>query len=86
MDFASEGIERCVIELATVRPESVGEVEIGFQFDADGLSEAWVDEASDLPQSTRDCLAGAVYAVDWSALTDDPVQVTWRFDYSTQEP
>lgn len=82
MDYASEDIERCISDWAAVDPNLAGEVVIGFQFDKDGLTSAWVTDHSDVPAGPRSCFAAAVYDIDWSGLTDEPVEVTWPFSFS----
>jgi hypothetical protein len=60
-------------------PLTDGGVMIGFGIDAGGLHKSWVQSDAKIPFGPRTCLANAVYGIDWSNLTDEPAEITYRY-------
>ena len=45
----------------------------------------WVTDHDEVPFGPLTCFSGAVYDVDWSGITDSPVEVTFSFDLEPDE-
>ncbi len=79
-------ISECIGGWMELDPGLAGEVEIGFQLEHDGLTEAWVVDHSDVPFGPRSCFGAAIAAADWSGVGDEPLEVTLRFGFSPEDP
>ena len=65
-------------------PDLEGQVNIGFQLNADGLQDAYVVDHSDVPLGPLSCFAAAVGEVDWAGVTADPLEVTFPFTFNSE--
>lgn len=80
LDTVREDVEACLDEWAKTDASVSGSVMIGFQLDESGLTESWVEGASELPFGVQTCFGNAVYGVDWSHVVSHPAQITNHFD------
>jgi hypothetical protein len=71
-------VERCLSRFAEEDPALAAGVMLAFTLDADGLQEVWIVDHEDVSDGPLTCLSHAVYEIDWSGLTRDPVQATRR--------
>ncbi|GDX81182.1 hypothetical protein LBMAG42_29930 [Deltaproteobacteria bacterium] len=79
-------ISECIGGWMELDPGLAGEVEIGFQLEHDGLTQAWVEDHSDVPFGPRSCFGAAIAAADWSGVGEEPLEVTLRFGFSADDP
>lgn len=79
-------IAECIGGWMELDPGLAGEVEIGFQLEHDGLTQAWVEDHSDVPFGPRSCFGAAIAAADWSGVGEEPLEVTLRFGFSAEDP
>lgn len=86
LDVARADIDRCVREWTTLDPGIAGEVNLGFQLDADGLTEVWVLDQTEVPFGPRTCFGSAIAAIDWAGISAEPVEVTLNFDVGGETP
>jgi hypothetical protein len=73
-----DAVERCLSRFAAEDPALAQGVMLAFTLDADGLQDVWIVDHEDVSAGPLTCLSEAVYGVDWSGLTRDPLQVTRR--------
>ena len=84
MEDVSQDISSCLGEWMALDPDLEGQVNIGFQLNADGLQDAYVVDHSDVPLGPLSCFAAAVGEVDWAGVTADPLEVTFPFTFSSE--
>jgi hypothetical protein len=73
---------RCLDGWAQADPSLEGGVMLAFSIDDRGLKEVWIMDHDEAPSGPLACLSNAVYPVDWSGLTKDPMRVTVRVGYA----
>lgn len=83
MDLVAEDIGACISEWEAIYPALNGKVNVAFTLNADGLQEAWIMEATDIPVGPLSCFSAAVWGVEWVGVVRDPVQVTFPFQVSS---
>jgi hypothetical protein len=71
-----DAVERCLSRFAAEDPALAEGVMLAFTLDADGLQDVWIVDHENVSEGPLTCLSQAVYGVDWSGLTRDPLQVT----------
>jgi hypothetical protein len=81
LDMVHEDVEACLRDWSAFDPSIEGEVAIAFGIDAQGLTQVWIQDHADVPPGPLSCFASAVYGVDWSAITEQPIEITHRFEY-----
>ena len=86
MDAVGDDIGACLGEWMALDPTLAGKVNVGFQLDATGLTDAWIVDHSDVPLGPLSCFGSAVYGVDWSGVTTEPLEVTFPFTFSPDAP
>jgi hypothetical protein len=74
-------IEACMRRWTASDPSLVEGVTLAFSLDAGGLDRVWIEGRGDVPSGHLQCLGEAVYQIDWSGLTPEPVQVTDKIRY-----
>lgn len=79
-------ISACLAEWRAVDPDLEGEVNMGFQIDADGLQQAAVVDHTDVPLGPLSCFSAAIDTVDWSGVTSEPVEITFPFQIAPEDP
>ena len=84
MEDVSEDISSCLGAWMALDPDLEGQVNIGFQLNADGLEDAYVLDHSDVPLGPLSCFAAAVGEVDWAGVTADPLEVTFPFTFNSE--
>ncbi len=86
LDVARDDITACVGQWTALDPGLAGEVNLGFQLDATGLTDVWVVDQTDVPFGPKSCFGTAIAAVDWSGITPAPVEVTLNFSFDADHP
>jgi len=86
LDVARDDITACVGQWTALDPGLAGEVNLGFQLDASGLTDVWVVDQTDVPFGPKSCFGTAIAAVDWSGITPAPVEVTLNFSFDADHP
>lgn len=76
----SDAIEQCLSDWSEALPELEGSVMVGFEIDQDGLQEAWIEDVDAVPEGPLDCFGDAVHSLDWAGVTENPLQITTRFE------
>lgn len=79
--LVEDDIQVCLGQWMELDPDLEGRVVVGFQLDADGLQDAWIADHSEVPFGPLSCFSAAVYEVDWSGVSEDPVEVTFPFEF-----
>ncbi|HND32166.1 MAG TPA: hypothetical protein PLA94_19315, partial [Myxococcota bacterium] len=79
MDLVSEDIGECISAWEALYPALNGKVNVAFTLNADGLQEAWIMQATDIPPGPLSCFSAAVWGVEWAGVVRDPVEVTFPF-------
>ena len=74
-------IEACLDDWREDDPELSGEVSMRFGVDANGLQEAWIEDHTDVPLGPLSCFGTAVAAIDWSGVTQEPVEISTRYAF-----
>lgn len=85
-DALDADITDCVAQWFAVDPTMGGRVEIGFDIGPDGLTDAWIADRQDLPDGPLTCFGAAIYGVDWSGVTDQPIELTRPYTVSADGP
>jgi len=85
MEELRDDITGCLNAWQVVTPDLEGSVGLAFQLSPGGLTDAWVTDHDEVPFGPLTCFSGAVYDVDWSGITDSPVEVTFSFDLEPDE-
>lgn len=86
MDAVRDDLSDCVGSWMALDPTLSGQVNVGFQIDATGLTDAWVADHTDVPMGPLSCFSSAVYGVDWTGVTLQPLEVTFPFVFSPDDP
>ena len=81
MGEVRDAISPCVARWTADDPTIAGSLTLSFSIDADGLVDVWIMDHSEVPDPLLQCFSDAIYGVDWSAITRDPVDVTWPFSF-----
>jgi hypothetical protein len=61
-----------------------GKMVFDLQFDDRGLSEAAIEELTELPDGLVDCVADAVWGAQWARLDQGEINVTWPVPVSVE--
>jgi hypothetical protein len=88
MEAVEDDIEECLRAWSEVDPEIHGRVSLAFELDDKGLGKVWVQDHQEVPQGPMTCFASAIYGVDWSNITQKPIEISNHFviaDGETQE-
>ncbi|MCA9693841.1 MAG: hypothetical protein KC636_29915 [Myxococcales bacterium] len=85
LELVRDDIEECLAAWSELDPALTGEVMIGFDVSPEGLTNAWIEEHSDVPAGPLSCFGSAVYEVDWSGITEEPVMITSSFEYRVHD-
>jgi hypothetical protein len=85
LDLVREDAEGCVDEWKASVPDFAGEVKLGFDLGPDGLQDVWIIDHTDVPDGPLTCFASAVYGVDWTGVSDAPLEVTENYTVTTAD-
>lgn len=77
MASVKDDISECLGAWMEQDPDLEGKVLLTFQIGPEGLQDAWVKDYEDVPFGPLSCFSSAVYAVDWTGVTDEPLEITW---------
>lgn len=83
MALVTEDIQACIEDWAEVAPDIDGHVDVAFQLGPEGLEEAWIVDQVDVPGGPLTCFSSAIWEVDWSGVTTEPLEVTFPFEVTT---
>ena len=86
MDAVEEDVTECLRAWSQVDPDIHGRVSLAFQLDKSGLGKVWIKDWAQVPQGPLSCFASAVYGVDWSNITDQPIEISNHFVVEKGEP
>ena len=78
MTTVSELAQRCLDAWPSTDPSLKQGVMLGIEMDARGLQQVWVGDRLSIPGGQLACLSNAVYQLDWSGLTEKPMEFTDR--------
>jgi hypothetical protein len=79
MAAVEEDVEECLRAWSQVAPEIQGQVTMVFQIDESGLGKLWIQEHDQIPAGPMTCFASAIYGVDWSHISREPIEISNRF-------
>jgi hypothetical protein len=79
MGAVEDDVEECLHAWSEVEPDLHGEVSLAFQIDDSGLGKVWIQDWADVPEGPMTCFASAVYGVDWSHISDKPIEISNHF-------
>lgn len=82
MDEVTDEIAACLGEWMALDPSLEGKVNMGFQIGPEGLTDAWVDDHTDVPFGPLSCFGTAIYSADWTGVSAEPVEVTFPFVFT----
>ena len=85
VERARDGAEKCLDEWPAEEPLLATGVMLGFTLDRRGLDEVWIEGRSEVPSGPLACISNAVYPIDWSGLTDEPLTVTTWIKYQAPD-
>jgi hypothetical protein len=80
--LADENAQKCLEDWGERDPALEKGVMLAFTLDAQGLQEVWIEDHPEVPQGALACLSNALYPLDWSGLTTEPLQVTRKLRYA----
>jgi hypothetical protein len=81
LDLVEEDVEECLARWGEVDPGVAGTVHLRFNIDPAGLHDVWLEDYTEVPAGPLSCFASAVYSVDWSSMTEKPIDISVPFDY-----
>ncbi len=79
MGAVEDDVEECLHAWSEVEPDLHGQVSLAFQIDDSGLGKVWIQDWADVPEGPMTCFASAVYGVDWSHISDRPIEISNHF-------
>ena len=79
MELVQDDVADCIQSWIDAGEKVDGKVNIGFQIDQDGLQDAWVTDVEAIPDGPKSCFASAIYGVDWSGISEEPIEITFPF-------
>lgn len=85
-DEVGEDISACIEAWSSTEPDIEGRVVVRFAVDVNGLQDAWIEEHDGVPGGPLTCFSAAVWTVDWSGIADEPLEVTYPFEVSPDQP
>lgn len=85
MDPVKDDIAECLGAWMEQDPDLEGKVLLDFQIGPDGLQDAWVEDHENVPLGPLTCFSSAVYAADWTGVTDEPLEITWPVVFTQGE-
>jgi hypothetical protein len=80
--LADENAQKCLEDWGQRDPALEKGVMLAFTLDAQGLQEVWIEDHPEVPAGALACLSNALYPLDWSGLTTEPLQVTRKLRYA----
>jgi hypothetical protein len=80
--LADENAQKCLEDWGERDPALEKGVMLAFTLDAQGLQEVWIEDRPEVPAGALACLSNALYPLDWSGLTTEPIQVTRKLRYA----
>lgn len=86
MDAVEDDVAECLRAWSQADPDIHGRVSLAFQLDESGLGKVWIKDWAQVPQGPLTCFASAVYGIDWSHITDKPIEITNQFVVEQGEP
>lgn len=85
MDPVKDDIAECLGAWMEQDPDLEGKVLLDFQIGPGGLQDAWVEDHENVPLGPLTCFSSAVYAADWTGVTDEPLEITWPVVFTQGE-
>lgn len=79
-DEVAPEILKCMEEWHAEFPDASGRVIMGFTLGPDGLSDARIEEYTDLPVGLLSCVSAAVWEGDWPANPDGALEVRYPIE------
>jgi hypothetical protein len=80
-----EKADACLAGWSAPDPALAKGVMLAIHIDATGLQAVTIEDQVDIPSGPLRCLSDAVYAIDWSGVTKQPVMATVRERYETAD-
>ena len=82
--LAADDIKTCLEGWWEQDPTLSGRVVISFDLTPDGLSDAWIEEHSDVPLGPLSCFSAAIYDQDWTGIVESDTTVTYPFVFENR--
>jgi RNA polymerase sigma-70 factor (ECF subfamily) len=77
--------DRCLEGWSAADPALQKGVMVGIEMDRMGLTRVWIDDLVEIPQGPLACLSNAVYSLDWSGITEQPLMLTVKQRYQSAD-
>lgn len=85
LELVREDIETCLAAWSAVDSSIQGQVMLAFRIDENGLQDVWIEDYADVPMGPLSCFGSAVYEVDWSGISESPIEITHGFGYGPDQ-
>lgn len=86
MDEVRDEIVPCIERWTQQQSGLDGTVKLRFALNADGLQDVWIEEHEAVPELMLGCFSDAVYGADWSGISREPIEVSWPFRVTDDDP
>jgi hypothetical protein len=85
MTEVRESASRCLDGWAQEDPSLDEGIVLAISVDEQGLRDVWINDRAEAPRGALACLSNAVYPIDWSGLTKQPMRLTVRVGYAPRD-